>query len=53
MIGMLMGDEDAPDFLHGQSEPVHPVFRFPAGDAGIDQHCLVLIAYIIAIAIAS
>jgi hypothetical protein len=38
MIGMFMGDKNSPDILHGQAKPSHPAFRFPAGDACIDQH---------------
>jgi len=53
MISMFMGDEDGPDFPYGQTKPVNPSFRFPAGDSGIDQHGIMFIADIITIAVAS
>jgi hypothetical protein len=53
MISMFMRDEDGPDFPHGQPKPANPSLRFPAGDAGIDQHGIMFIADIITIAVAS
>jgi hypothetical protein len=53
MIGMLMGNEDRPDFVHSQSKPFHASLCFAAGNTGIDEHCIGVIAYIIAVSVAS
>jgi hypothetical protein len=50
---MFMGNEDGPDFSHGQPKPTYPSLRFPAGDTCIDQHGFTFIADIIAIAVTS
>jgi hypothetical protein len=39
--------------LHGETETLHSFFSFPTGDARVDEHGFMVIAYIIAIAIAA
>jgi len=39
--------------LHTQSQAVHPPLRLPAGEAGIYQDGFVVVAYVIAIPIAT
>jgi hypothetical protein len=46
-----MGDKKGPDPVHRQTQPLHPFFRFPAGDPGIDQDSLFRIAHIVTVAV--
>ena len=51
VVCMFMGNENGPDLLHGQSDPGHSFFGFPAGKSGIDQNGFCISAYIVAISV--
>jgi len=53
MIAMLMGDQNGPDMLHIQARPAHSSLGFSAGDPGIYQDGILLIADIVAISVAA
>ena len=53
MIAVFMRDKNSFHFVHRQIKPLHSFFRFPAGDACINQYSLLVIANIITIAVAA
>lgn len=53
MIAMFMRYKNGFYFLHRKSQPLHPLFCFPARDAGIYQNRIGIVAHIIAIAVAA
>ena len=53
VVGMLMGNKNGFYLRHGQAQPLHPRFRFPAGDAGIHQHSFLLVTDVVTVAVAA
>ena len=53
MVGMFMGDEDCFYNARIESHSLHPSLCFPAGNARINKYAFVLIAYVVAVSVAS
>jgi hypothetical protein len=53
MVGMFMRNKNGFYLFHLQSQPRHPLFRFPAGDTGIYKDGFFIVADVVAIAIAA
>ena len=51
MIGMLVGDEDAPQFGQRKPEPGHPLHDLLRAHACVDQNGIIVIFKIIAVAV--
>src|ERR1051325_3216755 len=50
MIAVLVRYENSFPFLDIKAETFHPLFRFPAGNTGIHQYRVLVIAHIVAMA---
>jgi len=53
VVGMLVGDEYGAYPADGQTQPGHSALGLPAGNAGIDQYCVVVITDIVTVTVAS
>ena len=53
MIAVFMRYKNGLQGFHGKAQLFHPLFRFPAGNAHIDQNSLTAVSNIITIAVAA